>query len=173
MASVNAHAVVKSIATRHGGGVPEQSGDIAKVALKALIARTDDASHGPRVLIVEDNAQLASYIHSLLQHDYQVRWAEDGDQALTVIHEWAPDLVLSDVMMPKRDGLSLCRELKSKGPSGNKLHSWVSDDGWLWSISMRKTGGIPQVFRGFFALKSAADDRQLTPKCASYFLTGP
>ena len=53
------------------------------------------------------------------------------------------------------------------------MHSWVSDDGWLWSISKRKTRGIPRVFRGFFALKSAADGRQLAPKCASYFLTGP
>ena len=60
-----------------------------------------------------------------------------------------------------------------KGPSGNNLHIWVSDDGWLWSISKRKTGGIPRVFLGFFALKSAADGRQLAPKCASYFLTGP
>jgi len=55
----------------------------------------------------------------------------------------------------------------------NNLHSWVSDDGWLWSISKRKTGGIPRVFRGFFALKSAVDGRQLAPNCASYFLTGP
>jgi len=85
-------------------------------------------------------------------------------------------LLLVGIVSPRRDlGIldSLHERSLAKGPSGNKLHSWVSDEGWLWSISMRKTGGIPQVFRGFFALKSAADDRQLTPKCASYFLTGP
>ena len=67
----------------------------------------------PRIVIAEDNMELATYIASLLREPYQTRIAHDGEEALSLIRAWPPDLVLSDVMMPKRDGLSLCRQLKA------------------------------------------------------------
>ena len=82
-----------------------------------------DASgrHGTsKVLIVEDNIELAQYIVSQLRTICQTRLAQDGDEALAAIDIWKPDLVLSDVMMPKRDGLSLCREVKGN-PSTSKI----------------------------------------------------
>lgn len=66
-----------------------------------------------RVLVVEDNIELARYIVSQLQSICETRLANDGDEALAAIKTWKPDLILSDVMMPKRDGLSLCREVKA------------------------------------------------------------
>jgi PAS domain S-box-containing protein len=73
----------------------------------------------PKVMIVEDNTELANYIEFLLADNYQTYIARDGEEALEVISNWAPDLVLSDVMMPRRDGLSLCRELKGRPESAN------------------------------------------------------
>ena len=65
-----------------------------------------------KVLIVEDNIELARYIVSQLRSICETRLANDGDEALEPINTWKPDLILSDVMMPKRDGISLCREVK-------------------------------------------------------------
>ena len=72
-----------------------------------------------KVLIAEDNAELADYISMLLRDLFETRIAVDGEEALRLVGEWSPDLVLSDVMMPKRDGLSLCKEIKSKRETSN------------------------------------------------------
>ena len=67
----------------------------------------------PVLLLVEDNDDVAAYIQSCLREEYQVVRAENGqtgiDQALVII----PDLIVSDVMMPVKDGFDLCNTLKS------------------------------------------------------------
>jgi PAS domain S-box-containing protein len=67
----------------------------------------------PKVLIVEDNVELAGYVARLLRGSCQTQIAGDGGQALALIGAGLPDLILADVMMPNRDGLSLCRAVKS------------------------------------------------------------
>ena len=68
-----------------------------------------------RILIVEDNPELRSYICSILEEEHDVVSAPDGRQALAITRgKVAPDLVVSDVMMPEMDGLELCRTLKSE-----------------------------------------------------------
>ncbi|WP_407557599.1 response regulator [Winogradskyella sp. 4-2091] len=70
----------------------------------------DDAN---TVLIVEDNADMASYIASCLQPDYKVSFAKDGKAGL----EWAetniPDIIITDVMMPIMDGFELTQKLQA------------------------------------------------------------
>lgn len=72
------------------------------------------------ILIIEDNKELTEYLKGLLGDEYQVLAAEDGisgvDQA--VIH--IPDIILSDVMMPGKDGYQVCKELK-KDPRTNHI----------------------------------------------------
>ena len=67
----------------------------------------------PKVLVAEDNAEMAAYIATLLSSFCETRIAPDGDAALAQVRTWTPDLLLTDVMMPGRDGLSLCREMKA------------------------------------------------------------
>ena len=67
----------------------------------------------PKVLIAEDNIELSHYIAHLLKGMCQTKWARDGEEAATLVTDWHPALVLSDVMMPKKDGLSLCRDIKA------------------------------------------------------------
>jgi signal transduction histidine kinase len=67
----------------------------------------------PRVLIAEDNPELAAYISSLISPYCNVRLAPDGETALAEAMHWEPALLLTDAMMPKKDGLSLTRELKA------------------------------------------------------------
>ncbi len=66
----------------------------------------------PLVLIAEDNDELATYIQSLLIERCRTAVVSDGEAALAFVDKQAPDLILSDVMMPKRDGISLCRAIK-------------------------------------------------------------
>ena len=67
----------------------------------------------PRVLIADDNAANLRIMRTRLAADgYDVVTARDGEEALAVAHESQPDLILLDVMMPKLDGITVCRQLK-------------------------------------------------------------
>ncbi|WAS88960.1 MULTISPECIES: hybrid sensor histidine kinase/response regulator [unclassified Corallococcus] len=66
-----------------------------------------------RVLVVDDNADLRTYITGLLDASVTVETAEDGYAALQAIRAHPPDLVLSDVMMPRLGGFGLLRELRA------------------------------------------------------------
>ncbi len=68
----------------------------------------------PRILIVDDMpANLHILQLRLAVHGYEILTATDGEEALTVAREKQPDLILLDVMMPKMDGLEVCRQLRS------------------------------------------------------------
>jgi adenylate cyclase len=68
----------------------------------------------PRVLVVDDNpANLEIMEARLGRQGYEVITARDGDEALIVARAQTPDLILLDVMMPGKDGIAVCRELKA------------------------------------------------------------
>src|SRR5947209_4054610 len=67
-----------------------------------------------RILIVDDNETNRDILKVLLTgHGYDVLHAGDGEEALAVATEHLPDLILLDVMMPKLDGIEVCRRLKA------------------------------------------------------------
>ncbi|MGB3543574.1 hybrid sensor histidine kinase/response regulator transcription factor, partial [Rubrivirga sp.] len=65
------------------------------------------------VLVVEDHPELRAYVRRHLEPSYRVLETDDGQKGLEMARERLPDLVVSDVMMPGLDGLSLCHALKS------------------------------------------------------------
>ena len=65
-----------------------------------------------RVLVIEDNRELSEYLMGLLSEEYQILTAVDGMKGVELALEHIPDLVVSDVMMPGKDGYQVCRELK-------------------------------------------------------------
>ncbi len=71
------------------------------------------AGEAPRVLVVEDNADIAAFIGKRLDDKYQVEYAQDGKQGLEKAHEWMPDVIVTDLMMPQMDGLELCRRIRA------------------------------------------------------------
>jgi signal transduction histidine kinase/DNA-binding response OmpR family regulator/ligand-binding sensor domain-containing protein len=65
------------------------------------------------VLIIDDNVDILNYLNDILSEDYTVLQAENGDAGYEMASSEIPDLIISDVMMPGKDGITLCKELKS------------------------------------------------------------
>lgn len=68
-----------------------------------------------RILVVDDEPQITRVLRRSLQtHGYDVRTAADGEAALDVVHDWLPDLVVTDLTMSGMDGIELCRQLRAQ-----------------------------------------------------------
>ena len=67
----------------------------------------------PRVLVIDDNADLREYMGSLLAPSYEVSRANDGLQGLAAAKSDSPDIIVSDVMMPGLNGIELVRTLRA------------------------------------------------------------
>ncbi|RMG68509.1 MAG: response regulator [Bacteroidetes bacterium] len=72
------------------------------------------AADRPLLLIVEDNPEVLAYIQSIFAGEYRLLTAPDGHQGLELARQHLPDVVISDVMMPRMDGTTLCRHLKTQ-----------------------------------------------------------
>lgn len=67
----------------------------------------------PKLLIVEDNVELRVFLTDQLRNDYYVFQASDGAEGCKIAFAEIPDIILSDVMMPRMDGVKLCQTLKA------------------------------------------------------------
>lgn len=68
---------------------------------------------GAKMLIVEDNASLREMLAGLFEPYYEVITAPDGEEGLQKAQEVMPDIIISDIMMPKMTGIELCRQIKA------------------------------------------------------------
>ena len=66
----------------------------------------------PRLLLVEDSADVLQYLQLCLRPGYQLQTATNGRIGLEMARDFLPDLIISDVMMPEMDGMVFCGELK-------------------------------------------------------------
>jgi DNA-binding response OmpR family regulator len=66
----------------------------------------------PRVLIIEDNVDLATILEQLLSEEYEVCTARRGEDGVTRALEWRPDVVILDLQLPQMDGIEAGRWIK-------------------------------------------------------------
>lgn len=109
----------------------------------------EDDPERPVLLLVEDNLDMRAFLRLHLDLHYRVREAENGEAALAALEEATPDIVLSDVMMPRLNGLELCRRMRE-------------DPRWarIPVLLLSAKGAVDQRLEG---LKAGADDYLAKP----------
>lgn len=96
------------------------------------------------MLIIEDNEDIRSYLCSELENDYKILQAENGEQGFKMAVENIPDLIISDIMMSKLDGIQVANQLKT-----NELTSHIP------LIFLTAKTGLENVLKG---LETGAED---------------
>jgi signal transduction histidine kinase len=99
-----------SVMARHDYRFVDVSADVDEGFVTARLSA--DIKDG-RVLIVDDNHEMVHVLRMQLEKDYEVLTAHDGDAGYELAVDQQPDLIISDVQMPKRDGFELCRDLRA------------------------------------------------------------
>jgi len=94
----------------------EKSGEVSQQKLFPVMGVEDsssvEAGQRRKILVVDDDVDIANYLKVMLQPQYEVETCFDVDSALETMAQEAPDLVLSDVMMPGKSGFELCDAIK-------------------------------------------------------------
>ena len=90
--------------------LPSLPASVEKLKLPTVVP---SAPEKPTVLIVEDNEDMRQFIRYILSDSYNLIEAENGEEGFEVAKKHLPDVVISDVMMPKTDGFDLCQLLKT------------------------------------------------------------
>jgi signal transduction histidine kinase/ligand-binding sensor domain-containing protein/DNA-binding response OmpR family regulator len=124
--------LVKNFTELHGGSVkvisnteegtsfivilPVKMGGMAESPGAGIINNTE-SDEKPLLVIVEDNAAIASFISGLFVGEFRCVIACNGKSGLKICTELKPDIIISDIMMPVMDGLEMCQRLKKNIPT--------------------------------------------------------
>lgn len=121
-------SVIKQYVELHKGRVcadSDQHGTSFTLLLPVLSDRGSDeassplfqnGSDKPLIAVIDDNAQICTFIESLLEKDFRCICSHNGKSGLKLCKDIMPDLIISDVLMPVMDGLEMCRQLRAYGP---------------------------------------------------------
>ncbi|CAM9587163.1 unnamed protein product, partial [Discosporangium mesarthrocarpum] len=85
---------------------------IPQLPIETYIQKPASIPNAPEVLVVDDNVEMANFIANCLPKYFKVTLAYDGKEGLSIAETNIPDLIISDVMMPKIDGFQLTESLK-------------------------------------------------------------
>ena len=73
----------------------------------------------PLLLIVDDEPDMLTFLRAQLEGHYEILEAQDGQEAIQKATQFLPDIILTDMMMPEKDGLQICQELRSTTSTEN------------------------------------------------------
>lgn len=93
-------------------GTSERSSNLQSLLGEPVTDRQFPKVTGARILLADDNADMRAYLRDLLSTTYVVETVTDGKQALDAAHRERPDLIVTDIMMPRLDGLGLLKRLR-------------------------------------------------------------
>lgn len=84
-------------------------------------------SQRSKILIVDDEADIIEILkYNLEKEDFDVRGASDGEMGLALANSFKPDLILLDIMMPKMDGIEVCKQIKEAGTLPNTMIAFLT-----------------------------------------------
>jgi signal transduction histidine kinase/ligand-binding sensor domain-containing protein/CheY-like chemotaxis protein/AraC-like DNA-binding protein len=93
--------------------VTQDNTPVTPNVLSVIDPGLDEDRDKAHILIVEDNDELRKYITTELRQQFMVVEAKNGEEGLAIATERSPDLIISDILMPVKSGIELCREIKS------------------------------------------------------------
>jgi len=128
-----------------------------------------DPARPIRVLVVDDDAPLAEMLTLVLRNEgFDPVWCATGDQALAMFRDAKPDLVLLDLMLPGRDGVDVCRDIRAESGAPIVMLTAKADTGDV--VAGLEAGADDYVVKPFKAkelvarirtrLRRMSDDRQ-------------
>jgi PAS domain S-box-containing protein len=98
----------------------EIENDFKSIEDDSLVKKSDEKNQKRfTILLADDNADMRKYVHRLFDSNYNVIVAADGEEAFVKIKETIPDLILSDIMMPKLDGFGLLEKVRTNMATRN------------------------------------------------------
>lgn len=80
--------------------------------LEVTTSKEEEGEHKPHIMVVDDNIEIGNYLVQELSSAYKVTYVSQGEHALKVVLDKMPDVIISDVMMPEVDGVTLCKRIK-------------------------------------------------------------
>ncbi len=92
--------------------IPESEYEPLPIIEKNITQEKTKTENTPVLLVVEDNLELQTFIKESLGNDFKILQAYDGDEGLKKALDHVPDIILSDVMMPIKDGIQFCDDIK-------------------------------------------------------------
>ena len=105
---------------------------------------------GSQLLIIDDNSEIRNYLKELLEYDFKITLAENGNQAWELVMSEMPDLVISDVVMPELDGIAFTRTLKENPKTSHipiiLLTARGSDDYHQYSLEIGADDFVTKPF---------------------------
>lgn len=149
-----------------------QDGSIVEGIQLRNIRQTDQR---PLILVVEDQQDMADYVRSVLETDYDIVIARDGQTGLETTIELVPDLVISDVMMPRMSGLDMCKAMRDDIRTSHipiiLLSAKTSDTAVRAGLSSGASLYLIKPFDHEVLKKYVANSLQLSTQTKRYFET--
>lgn len=95
-------------------GATESSKEQDEIVTGVLDKISSLSDEKQKILLIEDNPEIRTYLRDLLQDKFNIEEAQDGEEGLRIARKSQPDLILSDIMMPKMNGVDLCKTIKGE-----------------------------------------------------------
>ena len=121
--------LVKAYTEQHGGSIQisseENKGTVITLSIPVSDGVDDEnlmqpalqgpvaSESSPRILVVDDNLEIADFISQILASKYKIEIAHNGKMALELVKIFSPNLIVSDVMMPIMDGLEMSKQIRT------------------------------------------------------------
>jgi len=133
-----------------------------------------DTAHAPLVLLVEDNTDMREFLKEQLSSMYRVEVAENGEEGFKKALQIKPDIVLSDIMMPKMDGIQMLDKLKNEVQSSHipviLLSAKSAIESQIEGISYGADYYITKPFNNEFLLAAIANILSRRKKLAEWLI---
>ena len=111
-----------------------------------------------KIIIIEDDDQLRSMIRQVLERaEYVVCEAKNGEEGVQVCHDEHPDLVISDLIMPNKDGIMAIQEIKADNPKIRIIAISGGPQGNTAWLPIAKKAGAMQVLKKPFGRQQLLD----------------